>query len=148
MYQHLETITRENELLAGIYMKNADELEDQEINLPNDVPSLQEMLLQARHSIIEARVGWENERMKRASTDGELQAVRARFEKTVNNAKELERRFKESMAENAKLRADLEQWQDQLKVARESNEKLDQEFKREMGELREQNITLMTNQVG
>lgn len=148
MYRHLETIQRENELLAGIYMKNADELEEQEINLPNNVGELQEMLLQARHSIIEARVGWENERIKGAGMTEELQVLRDQLAKTIEDAKEQSKRLKGNMGEYMKLRAEFEKLQDQLKVARESNEKLDHEFKREMGELREQNIKLMTNEVG
>lgn len=148
MYRHLETIERENELLAGIYMKNADELEEQEINLPNTVPELQEMLLQTRHNIIEARVGWENERMKCMSLSEELQVLRTQLQKTCDEAREQSKRFKNNVAEYNKLRAEYEKLQEQLKVAKESNEKLDQEFKREMDELREQNIQLITNQVG
>lgn len=146
MYRHLETIQRENALLAGIYMKNADELEEQEIDLPGDVGELQEMLLQARHSIIEARVGWESERTKGMSLTEELQVLRHQLAKTNEDAKEQTKRLKGNTAEYMKLRAEFEKLQEQLKVARESNEKLDTEFKREMDELREQNIQLMTNQ--
>lgn len=134
-------------MLAGIYMKNADELEEQEINLPNTVPELQEMLLQTRHNIIEARVGWENERMKCVSLSEELQALRSQLQKTCEEAREQSKRFKGNVAEYNKLRAEYEKLQEQLNVAKESKERLDQEFKREMDELREQNIQLITNQV-
>lgn len=128
-------------------MKNADELEEQEINLPNTVPELQEMLLQTRHNIIEARVGWENERMKCVSLSEELQALRSQLQKTCEEAREQSKRFKGNVAEYNKLRAEYEKLQEQLNVAKESKERLDQEFKREMDELREQNIQLITNQV-
>lgn len=147
IYRHLETIQRENEQLAGIYMKNADELEEQEISLPDNVGELQEMLLQARHNIIVARVGWESERTKGHSLTEELQVLRSQLSKTIEEAKDQSKRFKGNVAEYMKLRAEFEKLQDQLKVARESNEKLDTEFKREMDELREQNIQLITNQV-
>lgn len=148
MYRHLETIQRENELLAGIYMKNADEMEEQEINLPDNVAELQEMLLQARHNIIEARVGWESERTKGVGLSEELHVVRSQLGKTIEDAKEQSKRLKGNVAEYMKLRAEFEKLQEQLKVARESNEKLDQEFKREMDESRKENIQLITNQVG
>lgn len=128
-------------------MKNADELEEQEINLPNTVSELQEMLLQTRHNIIEARVGWENERMKCVSLSEELQALRSQLQKTCEEAREQSKRFKGNVAEYNKLRAEYEKLQEQLNVAKESKERLDQEFKREMDELREQNIQLITNQV-
>lgn len=147
MYRHMEAIQKENALLAGIYMQNAAELEDQEINLPNNVAELQERLLQARHNIIEARVGWESERMKGVSLTEELQALRDQFAKTIEEAREQSKRLKGNVSEYMRLKAEYEKLQEQLKVARESNEKLDAEFKREMGELREQNIQLITNQV-
>lgn len=148
MYRHLETMQRENELLAGIYMKSADEMEDQEINLPNNVGELQEMLLQARHSIIEARVGWESERMKGVGLTDEVQLLRGQLAQCIDDGREQAKRSKAHAAEFMKLRAEYEKLQEQLKVAKESNVRLDQEFKREMDELREQNIQLIKNQVG
>lgn len=76
IHRHLTTLQDDNDFLAGRYMENAEEMQNQLIDLPNTVEELQEFLLQSHQSLIEARVGCEFAQRKSASSADESQVLR------------------------------------------------------------------------
>ncbi|XP_055713490.1 rab GTPase-binding effector protein 1 isoform X1 [Phlebotomus papatasi] len=142
VHRHLESLQRDNDILAGKYLATSEEIQNQEINLPNTVEELQEMLLQVHQSLIEARVGCEFEQTKSISLRDESQLLRDQLEsfykerqayerEVVANLRSSELQLKESMA---KVR--------QLTSLKEAYERKELEYKKESSELREQAIDL------
>ncbi|GAB0091366.1 rab GTPase-binding effector protein 1 [Sergentomyia squamirostris] len=142
LHRHLESLQRDNDILAGKYLATSEEIQNQEINLPNTVDELQEMLLQVHQSLIEARVGCEFEQTKSISLRDESQLLRDQLEsfykerqayerEVVANLRSLELQLKES---SAKVR--------QLTTLKEAFERKETEYKKESSELREQAIDL------
>ncbi|XP_059609406.1 rab GTPase-binding effector protein 1 isoform X2 [Phlebotomus argentipes] len=142
VHRHLESLQRDNDILAGKYLATSEEIQNQEINLPNTVEELQEMLLQVHQSLIEARVGCEFEQTKSISLRDESQLLRDQLEsfykerqayekEMVANLRSSEFQLKESMA---KVR--------QLTGLKEAFERKEVEYKKESSELREQAIDL------
>nr|XP_024216347.1 rab GTPase-binding effector protein 1 isoform X2 [Halyomorpha halys] len=58
--EKLEKLQLENENLVGKYNSHSQDLQNEEINLPNTVEGLQEMWLAQREELIKARVGLEH----------------------------------------------------------------------------------------
>ncbi|CAH1406514.1 unnamed protein product [Nezara viridula] len=58
--EKLEKLQLENENLVGKYNRHSQDLQNEEINLPNTVEGLQEMWLGQREELIKARVGLEH----------------------------------------------------------------------------------------
>lgn len=58
--EKLEKLQLENENLVGKYNRHSQDLQNEEINLPNTVEGLQEMWLAQREELIKARVGLEH----------------------------------------------------------------------------------------
>lgn len=144
MYRQIETIQKENELLAGFYLKNAEELADQEINLPNEVDALHEMLLKARQNIIDVKVGLEREQIKTVGLSEEVQLLRNQLEQASGQAREYERLIRQHGKDMAKLQKTYDKLDGHLTEAKQRIDHLELEWKKE----REQTIELRTFNVG
>uniref|UniRef100_A0A1B0CSB9 FYVE-type domain-containing protein n=2 Tax=Lutzomyia longipalpis TaxID=7200 RepID=A0A1B0CSB9_LUTLO len=112
VHRHLESLQRDNDILAGKYLATSEEIQNQEINLPDTVEELQEMLLQVHQSLIEARVGCEFEQTKSISLRDESQLLRDQLEtfykerqayELVANIRSLELQLKGSTAKERHL---------------------------------------------
>uniref|UniRef100_A0A1L8DCE6 Putative molting cycle n=1 Tax=Nyssomyia neivai TaxID=330878 RepID=A0A1L8DCE6_9DIPT len=140
--RHLESLQRDNDILAGKYLATSEEIQNQEINLPDTVEELQEMLLQVHQHLIEARVGCEYEQTKSISLRDESQLLRD----------QLESFYKERQAYEREVVANIRSLEFQLKGStakerhltgvKEEHERKEMEYKKESSELREQVIDL------
>ncbi|CAD7012309.1 unnamed protein product [Ceratitis capitata] len=82
--KHLETLQADNDFLSGRYLATSEEIESQDINLPNTVEELQELILQQQNDLIQARVSSEFERKKCVTSLDEIQILRDQLEKSNN----------------------------------------------------------------
>uniref|UniRef100_W8ANK6 Rab GTPase-binding effector protein 1 n=2 Tax=Ceratitis capitata TaxID=7213 RepID=W8ANK6_CERCA len=102
--KHLETLQADNDFLSGRYLATSEEIESQDINLPNTVEELQELILQQQNDLIQARVSSEFERKKCVTSLDEIQILRDQLEKSNN----------ERLAYKKKMQVDNKSWQDRL----------------------------------
>uniref|UniRef100_A0A034VH24 Rab GTPase-binding effector protein 1 n=1 Tax=Bactrocera dorsalis TaxID=27457 RepID=A0A034VH24_BACDO len=102
--KQLETLQADNDFLSGRYLASSEEIESQEINLPNTVEELQELILQQQNDLIQARVSSEFERKKCVTSLDEIQILRDQLEKSNN----------ERLAYKKKMQTDNKSWQDRL----------------------------------
>ncbi|XP_067628386.1 rab GTPase-binding effector protein 1 isoform X3 [Eurosta solidaginis] len=102
--KQLETLQADNDFLSGRYLASSEVIENQEINLPNTVEELQELILQQQSDLIQARVSSEFERKKCVTSLDEIQILRDQLDKSNN----------ERLAYKKKMQADNKSWQDRL----------------------------------
>lgn len=142
IYEHLETLQRDNEYLSGRYLLHSDELKAQDINLPQSIEGLHEKLIILNENLIESKVGMEFNHAKCISFRDEASLLRDQLHK-----KEKEREFLEQ-----KLNNRIHSLEDKLKQQhhihlklledKESLQKIETDNKKEISDLRMQNIGL------
>lgn len=79
VHRHLEMLQRDNDILSGKYIAHSQALQNQEINLPNNVEELQEMLLSTHENLIEAKIGCEHAEQEMLTLRDESQLLRAQL---------------------------------------------------------------------
>lgn len=145
IHEHLETLQRDNEYLSGRYLQHSDELKEQDINLPQNIEELHELVLRLNENIIESKVGQEFSEAKCISFRDEASLLRDQLQR-----KEKEREFMEQ-----KLNHRMHSLEDKLKQQhhihlkllsdKEELQKIENENKKEISNLRMQNIELSEN---
>lgn len=142
IYEHLETLQRDNEYLSGRFLLHSDELKAQDINLPQSIEGLHEKLIILNENLIESKVGMEFNHAKCMSFRDEASLLRDQLQK-----KEKEREFLEQKLSNRihtiedKLK---QQHHIHLKLLedKEMLQKIETDNKKEISDLRMQNIGL------
>lgn len=143
--EHLETLQRDNEYLSGRYLQHSDELKAQDINLPQNIDELQELVLRLNENLIESKVGQEFSEAKCISFRDEASLLRDQLQR-----KEKEKEFMEQ-----KLNHRMHSLEDKLKQQhhihlkllsdKEELQKVENDNKKEISDLRMQNIELSDN---
>lgn len=77
--RHLDMLQRDNDILSGKYIAHSQDLQNQEINLPNTVEELQEMLLSTHEHLIEAKIGCEHAEQEMVTFRDESQLLRVQL---------------------------------------------------------------------
>ncbi|XP_063225458.1 rab GTPase-binding effector protein 1 isoform X2 [Bacillus rossius redtenbacheri] len=77
--EQLTRLQKENDNLIGKHSMNSEELQDQEINFPNTVEELHEMLLAYRDELIKAKVAKEVKEEQERTLQCEVQLLRAQM---------------------------------------------------------------------
>lgn len=145
IHEHLETLQRDNEYLSGRYLQHSDELKAQDINLPQSIEELMELVLRLNENLIESKVGQEFNEVKCISFRDEASLLRDQLQR-----KEKEREFLEQ-----KLNHRMHSLEDKLKQQhhihlkllsdKEELQKAETEYKKEISDLRMQHIELSEN---
>ena len=143
--EHLETLQKDNEFLSGRYLQHSNELKAQDINLPQNIDELHELVLRLNENLIESKVGQEFSEAKCISFRDEASLLRDQLQR-----KEKEREFMEQ-----KLNHRMHSLEDKLKQQhhihlkllndKEELQKVENENKKEISDLRMQNIELSEN---
>lgn len=143
--EHLETLQKDNEYLSGRYLQHSDELKALDINLPQNIDELHELVLRLNENLIESKVGQEFSEAKCISFRDEASLLRDQLQR-----KEKEKEFLEQ-----KLNHRMHSLEDKLKQQhhihlkllsdKEELQKLDNENKKQISDLRMQNIELSEN---
>lgn len=90
--RQLEILQADNDYMSGRYLQTADEIQNQDINLPGTVQELQELVLQYQQEVIKARLGCEHERKLRLQLTDEIKILREQMEahnREYNNYKKM-----------------------------------------------------------
>lgn len=142
IHEHLETLQRDNEYLSGRYLEHSDELKEQDINLPQNIDELHELVLKLNENLIVSKVGQEFNEAKCISFRDEASLLRDQQQR-----KEKEKEFLEQ-----KLNHRIHSLEDKLKQQhhihlkllsdKEELQKVEADNKKEISDLRMQNIEL------
>ncbi|XP_070502444.1 rab GTPase-binding effector protein 1-like [Chironomus tepperi] len=145
LHEHLETLQRDNEYLSGRYLEHSNQMKDQDINLPQSIEELHELVLKLYENLIVSKVGQEFNETKCVSFRDETNLLRDQL-----HQKEKEKLFIEqkqnhrihSLEDKLKI-----QHQNHLKLIGEKEEllKIENDNKKEISDLRMQNIELSEN---
>jgi Rab GTPase-binding effector protein 1 len=145
IHSHLETLQRDNDFLSGRFLQHSDELKEQDINLPQNISELHELVLRLNENLIESKVGQEFSEAKCVSFRDEANLLRDQLHR-----KEKEREFLEQ-----KLNHRIHSLEDKLKHQhhihlkllsdKEELQKVESDNKKEISDLRMQNIVLSEN---
>lgn len=143
--EQLDILQRDNDFLCGRYLEHSDELSSRDIDLPQNIDELHELVLSLSENLILAKVGQEFSETKTISFRDEALLLRDQLVK-----KEKEREFLEQ-----KLSQRIHSLEDKLKQQhhihlkllgdKEEMQKVDGENKKEICELRMKNIELSEN---
>lgn len=142
LHDHLETLQRDNDYLSGRYLFHSNELKEQEIDLPQKIDELHELVLRLNENFIVSKVGQEFNEAKCISYRDEASLLRDQLQR-----KEKEREFLEQ-----KLNHRIHSLEDKLKQQhhnhlkllgeKEELQKIENDNKKEISDLRMQNIEL------
>lgn len=136
--EHLDTLQRDNDYLCGRYLEHSNELKAQVIDLPQNIDELHELLLRLSENLIVAKVGQEFSETKTISFRDQLTRKEKEREfleqKLSHRIHSLEDKLKQQHHIHLKMLSDKEEMQ-----------KIDGENKKEISDLRMQNIELSEN---
>jgi len=145
IHEHLDTLQKDNDYLSGRYLAHSDDLKDQEINLPQSIDELQELVLGLHENLIVSKVGQEFNEAKCISFRDESNLLRDQL-----HHKEKERVFIEQ-----KLNSQIHVFEEKLRSNHQTNlkligekeemQKIENDNKKEISDLRMQNIELSGN---
>ncbi|KAG5683447.1 hypothetical protein PVAND_012726 [Polypedilum vanderplanki] len=145
IFDHLETLQNDNEYLSGRYLEHSNEMKDKEINLPQSIEELHEFILDLNEKLIVSKVGQEFNEAKCVTFRDESNILREQL-----HQKEKEKQFLEQKLNHRihSLEDKLKQnHQSHLKLISEKEEllKVENDNKKEISDLRMQNIELSEN---
>lgn len=145
VHDHLESLQRDNEYLSGKYLEHSNEMKDKEINLPQSIEELHELILRLYENLIVSKTGQEFNEAKCVSFRDESNLLRDQL-----HQKEREKLFIEQKLNHRihsledKLKQQHQNYQ-KLQSEKEQVQKVENEQKKEISDLRMQNIELSEN---
>ncbi|XP_041979119.1 early endosome antigen 1 isoform X2 [Aricia agestis] len=148
LQRRLDSLERDNEMLIGQYLKKAEEMQNEAIDLPNDVTELQEQCLRLREQLIMSALGREraadHERAARAQLHAQAEAQLRLEDEHARTAAQL-RAAREELERLQTERGQMAELADKLRSSTEMIEGLLADKKRlqnEVMELRGRVVTL------
>lgn len=145
IHDHLETLQRDNDYLSGRYLEHSNAMKDQEINLPQSIEELHELILRLYENLIVSKVGQEFNEKKCVTFRDESNLLRDQM-----HQKEREKQFVEQKLNHRihsledKLKQQHQLYQ-KLQSEKEEVQKIENDQKKEISDLRMQNIELSEN---
>lgn len=145
IHDHLETLQRDNDYLSGRYLEHSNTMKDQEINLPQSIEELHELILRLYENLIVSKVGQEFNEKKCVTFRDESNLLRDQM-----HQKEKEKQFIEQKLNHRihsledKLKQHHHMYQ-KLQSEKEEVQKIENDQKKEISDLRMQNIELSEN---
>lgn len=142
VYRHLEVLQKDNEFLSGKYLDNSEMLKDQEINLPQSIDELHELVLTLHENLIVTKAGCEFAERKTLSMQDEVTLLRDQQHIREREVRRAERDYSNKVAQlEEQLRQQYQHYQ-RLAAHKEELERADADNKRQISELRMQTIEL------
>ncbi|XP_029716975.1 rab GTPase-binding effector protein 1 isoform X1 [Aedes albopictus] len=142
VYRHLEVLQKDNEFLSGKYLENSEMLKDQEINLPQSIDELHELVLTLHENLIVTKAGCEFAERKTLSMQDEVALLRDQQHNREREVRRAERDYHNKVAQQEEqLRQQYQHYQ-RLAAHKEELERADADNKRQISELRMQTIEL------
>lgn len=139
---HLETLQRDNDYLSGRYLEHSSELSQQDINLPQKVDELHELVLRLNENLILSKTGQEFNEKKSISARDEANLLRDTLVGKEKEFKFFEQKLNsrmKSLEENIRQQHNvhLKHLSEKEELARRENE-----CKKQISDLMMQNIAL------
>ncbi|XP_065077532.1 rab GTPase-binding effector protein 1 isoform X2 [Ochlerotatus camptorhynchus] len=142
VYRHLDVLQKDNEFLSGKYLENSEMLKDQEINLPQNIDELHELVLTLHENLIVTKAGCEFAERKTLSMQDEVTLLRDQQHTREREVRRAERDYSNKVGQlEEQLRQQYQHYQ-RLAAHKEELERADAESKRQMSDLRMQTIGL------
>ncbi|XP_058830775.1 rab GTPase-binding effector protein 1 isoform X1 [Topomyia yanbarensis] len=142
VYRHLDMLQKDNEFLSGKYLENSEMLKDQEINLPQNIDELNELVLTLHENLIVTKTGCEFAERKTLSMQDEVTLLRDQQHLRERDLRRVERDYSNKLTQQEEqLRQQYQHYQ-RLASLKEDLERADAENKRQISELRMQTIEL------
>ncbi|XP_053691811.1 rab GTPase-binding effector protein 1 isoform X2 [Sabethes cyaneus] len=142
VYRHLDMLQKDNDFLSGKYLENSEMLKDQEINLPQSIDELHELVLTLHENLIVTKAGCEFAERKTLSMQDEVALLRDQQHSRERDLRRVERDYSNKLTQlEEQLRQQYQHYQ-RLAAHKEDLERAEGESKRQISELRMQTIEL------
>lgn len=145
IHDHLETLQRDNDYLSGRYLEHSNEMKDKDINLPQSIEELHELILRLYENLIVSKVGQEFNETKCMSFRDESNLLRDQLVQKEREKQFIEQKSNHrihTLEDKLKLQHQAHQ---KLQSEKEEVQKVENEQKKEISDLRMQNIELSEN---
>ncbi|XP_055548501.1 rab GTPase-binding effector protein 1 isoform X2 [Wyeomyia smithii] len=142
VYRHLDMLQKDNDFLSGKYLENSEMLKDQEINLPQSIDELHELVLTLHENLIVTKAGCEFAERKTLSMQDEVALLRDQQHSRERDLRRVEKDYSNKLKQ---VEEQLEQQYlhyQRLAAHKEDLERAEAESKRQISELRMQTIGL------
>ncbi|XP_062539640.1 rab GTPase-binding effector protein 1 isoform X2 [Armigeres subalbatus] len=145
VYRHLDVLEKDNNFLSGKYLENSEKLKDQEINLPQSIDELHELVLTLHENLIVTKAGCEFAERKTLSMQDEVSILRGVQQSRERDVRLAEKNYSNKINQlEDQLRQQYQHYQ-RLAAHKEELERADADNKRQISELRMQIIELQAN---
>jgi Rab GTPase-binding effector protein 1 len=145
VHDHLETLQRDNDYLSGRYLEHSNEMKDKEINLPQNIEELQEMILGLYENLIVSKVGQEFNETKCVTFRDESSLLRDQLHQKEREKLFVEQKLNHRMHSLEDKLKQQHQLYQKLQSEKEEVQKIENDQKKEISDLRMQNIELSEN---
>ncbi|CRK93018.1 CLUMA_CG006473, isoform A [Clunio marinus] len=142
IHEHLETLQRDNDYLSGRYLQHSNELKEQEIDLPQNIEELHELVLRLNEHLIVSKSGQEFNEAKCISFRDEANLLRDQLQRKEKEKEFLEQKLNHRMHNLEDKLKQQHQIHQKMLSEKEDQQKVENENKKEISELRMQNIEL------
>lgn len=140
--EHLEMLQKDNDYLSGCYVQTSEDLKDQEINLPQNIEELHELVLKYHEDLIVTKVGQEFSSAKCLSFRDESNLLRDQLHQRDRERISIEQQMKQRIHSLEEYRKQQQQQYQNLINEKEELQRIEVEYKKQSSELRMQNIEL------
>ncbi|CAO1376702.1 unnamed protein product [Diamesa tonsa] len=140
--EHLEMLQKDNDYLSGCYVQTSEDLKDQEINLPQNIEELHELVLKYHEDLIVTKVGQEFSSAKCLSFRDESNLLRDQLHQRDRERISIEQQMKQRIHSLEEYRKQQQQQYQNLVNEKEELQRIEVEYKKQSSELRMQNIEL------
>ncbi|XP_053662551.1 rab GTPase-binding effector protein 1 [Anopheles marshallii] len=138
----LNSLQQDNDFLSGKYIASSDALKDQEINFPQSIEELQELVLTLHENLIVTKAGCEFAERKARSMQDEVALLQEQQRCRDREAKKAEQHYIQKQHQLHDQLRKQEQDFNRLEKAREKWEQTDSEQQKQNSDLRMQIIDL------
>lgn len=142
IYHHLENLQKDNDFLSGKYLTHSQELKDQEIDLPQNIDELNELVLKLHEDLIVSKSATEYAEAKYLSYQDEANLLRDQLLIRDRERQAMERELTNRIQTLEEQLTSHEEYQKQVLHEKSELESKELEYKKQISESQMQIIEL------
>ncbi|XP_063706974.1 rab GTPase-binding effector protein 2 isoform X2 [Culicoides brevitarsis] len=142
IYHHLENLQKDNDFLSGKYLTHSQELKDEEIDLPQNIDELNELVLKLHEDLIVSKSATEYAEAKYLSYQDEANLLRDQLLMRDRERQAMERELTNRIQTLEEQLTSHEEYQKQLLHEKSELERKELEYKKQISESQMQIIEL------
>uniref|UniRef100_A0A336M6G7 CSON012832 protein n=1 Tax=Culicoides sonorensis TaxID=179676 RepID=A0A336M6G7_CULSO len=142
IYHHLENLQKDNDFLSGKYLTHSQELKDEEIDLPQNIDELNELVLKLHEDLIVAKSATEYAEAKYMTYQDEATLLRDQFVMKEREKQAMQRDLQNRIQTIEEQLTSAEEYQKQLLHEKSELERKELEHKKQVSESQMQIIEL------